>query len=706
MDDWLLFLGAGASVAPPTSLPLFPDLAAGVLGAMGWRATRTDAERVWIHDRYPAFKDPDLSAEVLFGALQRFGIQFAEELARLFRCSPPGAAHQVAAQVLRAGGCVWTTNVDLGVEHACAQLGIDPPLAGRASDRAPELLVPLRVAAPGTFVKLHGSAAVPISMAFTDRELMSPLPSAELERLAALAEGRIAVFFGYAGADADLAELLDEVMRRAAEVVWHEPFVGPRREVQQAFRHIERVTFRPRLSGDSGADVAANAQAFLDLAEAAGTELESEVRAAVISPYTLPSPPTLELAEPPGIVQARVVERFGAPAVHPEALRAARVDDLLARRSSTLPGHLRWAVTRSLYNAGTAARLVRWLAAHRRVLHAVRPLPLRDHLITRASALRLRDGWEPLGQFAEWSTRVRRGPDGQPYPVDLYYRAQARRYEFRPALAGADADAAARGLETETVSDPERLAGALLESGLAAVYAGRFDDALARGFDLRFRRGRYAIAVWRGWGAWLQAVALCHLGRPENATQALAETQRRFSADGRPGLLDDLRTVRLLTLRVAMAKKSAPDNAGELLAEARAADASGRYRDDLDLILADLAIALYDLTDARRRLNRVVGGSASPTAEAMAQLGLAELERLDGNEHSAARHFDSLAQRCRANGAGWLELQALLGLGLCSDRDLGPRWQSLRGRLPAASLTSSLGAMAVGEPRVLWLLPI
>jgi hypothetical protein len=36
MDDWLLFLGAGASVAAPSSLPDFAKLSEGVLGGLGW----------------------------------------------------------------------------------------------------------------------------------------------------------------------------------------------------------------------------------------------------------------------------------------------------------------------------------------------------------------------------------------------------------------------------------------------------------------------------------------------------------------------------------------------------------------------------------------------------------------------------------------------------------------------------------------------
>lgn len=85
MDDWLLFLGAGASVAAPTSLPLFLQLAAGILRGMGWRPGEFEDEPVWIHSRYPPFAQPDLSAEVLFGALRHFGVRFTDQLAELFQ---------------------------------------------------------------------------------------------------------------------------------------------------------------------------------------------------------------------------------------------------------------------------------------------------------------------------------------------------------------------------------------------------------------------------------------------------------------------------------------------------------------------------------------------------------------------------------------------------------------------------------------------
>lgn len=705
MEDWLLFLGAGASVASPTRRPLFLALAAGVLRALGWRPGELEGQKAWIHSRYPPFSDPDLSAEVLFGALRRFGVQFTDQLAGVFADADPNAVHQVAASALAAGGCVWTTNVDTAIEAACHERGLQPPLAGRAADRAPELLRPLKQAAPGTLVKLHGSAAVPETMAFTDRELIAPLPADDLEHLAALAHDRTVVIFGYAGADADLADLLDEVFLRATRVIWHEPFHRAQAEITRAFRRKELIDFRPHVTAENPVDLEGNARLFMELAQHAGAHISSAAADAFLQIAPPPGPPELRL-DAPGIAQARLVERFGAPDTHADALRAARVEDVLGRRRDTLYAHFRWTVSDSLYHAGFVARIVGWLADHPNVLARLQPPGLRDYLITRASALRLRnDGWDALGQFADWAISVRSRLDGTPYPTDLYYRAQARRYELRPAAARADADAAVTGLSDAALSDPERLAGALLESGMAAIYTGRFPDALDRGFDLQFRRGRYAIQVWRGWGAWLQTIAFCHLRDPDAAGRELQEVQRRFEADGRPGLLNDLRTSRLLRHRVEIAAGAPADE--ELIEEARRAEASGRYRDDLDLILADLAIAVGALDDARQRLTRIERDPASPIGAAMAELGLAELAHLSADADRAIERFAKLAQHCREREVTWLETQALLGLHLCGDEQAQQRFDQIRTTLPAAVAPGgSLASVAFGEPRVLWLLTV
>ena len=672
---------------------------------MGWERAAIDGQRIWIHARYPRISDPELSAEVLFGALRRFGVSFTEQLADVFDEATPGALHEVAASVLQAGGCVWTTNVDVAIEAACDQAGFAPPMSGRAADRAPDLMRPLVDAAPGTLIKLHGTAARPETMAFTDRELMTPLPASEVDHLASLAEGRMVVLYGYAGADADLADMLDEVMIRAREVVWLEPFQWVRDEIAGAFRHHARIHFEPELDQDETANIRANAEQFLTLAAAAGAAPRQGLARALVGSEAPPGPPKLKLPTPPGIAQARLVERFGAPNTHADALWSARWDDLQHLRWHTLEGHARWAVTRSLYNDGAVSHAVRWVSRHRWLLQRARPQRLRDYVITRQCAVLLPEGrWLDLGHFAQWAIETRVTAAGRPYPTDLYYRAHARRYDLRPRLAAEDADAAVDGLSSEVVSDPERLAGALLEAGMAAIYTGRFEDALARAFDLHSRRGRYAIQRWRGWGRWLAAIAHCHLQQPDDAHAELQEAESRFTADGRRGPVHDVLTARLLATRVALATGASPDR--RLVDQAATASIDGRYKEDLELILADIDIAEGEHDRARRRLQQLRPNASNEVSRAMSDLGLAELGRLEGRRQEAAEAFAILGQRCVERGAIWLAAQAALGVQLCGDTRWEPLWASAREALPDERHADQPADLAVGEPRVLWLLTI
>src|SRR5215470_3348408 len=141
MDDWLLFLGAGASVAAPACLPDFAKLSEGVLGGLGWTWHPSDGPSTvgeWRQAPYPPFSRVNLAAEVLFGTLYSFGAPFAGEVARVLSDMrhQPNAAHYVAADVLARGGLVWTPNVDLCIEQAFAgRAGTSLPRAGRAGGR-------------------------------------------------------------------------------------------------------------------------------------------------------------------------------------------------------------------------------------------------------------------------------------------------------------------------------------------------------------------------------------------------------------------------------------------------------------------------------------------------------------------------------------------------------------------------------------------
>jgi hypothetical protein len=703
VKDWVMFLGAGASVAGPTRLPVFDALAAAVLRGLGWSPHEPgDGKgRLWTHSSYPSFRTPSLAPEVLFGTLRLFGIEFADQVAAALTARAPNAVHCVAAEVLVHGGAVWTTNIDSAVELACLARGVEVEVAGRAAERAPERLQPLRNSGPGWLVKFHGTGESLETLAFTDRELIEPLDDDDARHLANLGSDKTVVLYGYAGADPDLYGLLDEVFANADRVLWFEPSQQRREEIERAFPKSD-LEFRPTTlpEGDAAAREATG-QAFLELADEAGAAVESTLAAALLDQDE--RPPALEpfaLAEPAGVTQARIVERFGFPGDDDIALGTARRLDFRNRRLDSLPAHLRWMRNNSIYDEGALSYAMRWLAQRPLLLGGLRPLALRDYLITRTCGVLLQKGdWRELEHFADWAIRTR-SVDGHANPSDLYYRAHAHRYTLQISAATRDAQEAKAGLSSS--SDPERHAGAVLEVGSIAIYRGRFEEALRAGFELRYRTGRFAIPRWQAWGAWLEAVALCHLGEPGKAREALAAARERFTGERRDGPLQDVRTVELLAARVALAQEDLdelPNLDNEGLQGLR-----GRYRNDRCLVLADLAIGLRRFELARERLEEVLRKPEVPMAPEWARLGLAELDRLEGAEERAAETFVDLAGRASKGGMWWLQAQAAIGLSLCHDPRAADIWEATRRELPNGAATDSPEELACGEPRVLWML--
>jgi hypothetical protein len=413
-------------------------------------------------------------------------------------------------------------------------------------------------------------------------------------------------------------------------------------------------------------------------------------------------PPELDLPTPPGIAHARLVERFGDPDKAVRAYRRALWDDLRHRRLRGLRGFFRWAVGRSLYSNGIVAWIVAALARQRWLLGRLRPRPLRDWIITRAcGVLLLRHNWRKLGEFADWAVRHRRMDDGSPNPSDLYYRSQARRYQLDPDGASEDATRAVAALATD-VRDPERLAGALYEAGSAAIYHADFDRALRYAFDLRFRRGRFAIPRWQAWGAWLEAIARSHQGDVEGTREPLAAAEDRFTAEKRRDALMDVRTAQRLAARVALATIGDFDE--RVLYDPADERRRLRYLDDLNLAMADFAIARGDLEEAERRLTRVRHDPAAPISEAWARLGWAELLRLRGDD-DAAEEFAALTTFAGDRNATWLQVQSIIGLTMCGDRRADVEWQHLQEHWTGA-VGRSPQEFALGDPRVLWLFTV
>jgi SIR2-like protein len=687
---WLLFLGAGASMAPPSRLPNFSELFAGVLRSIGWRSVGGR----WCRPGYPSFAEPEIPAEVLFGTLRRFGVAFADAVAAALGGSEANAVHDVAARVLACGGAVWTTNIDLGVEAACRE---PPRRAGRTvPSRRTErvdagVLAPLSSAGAGTLVKFHGTAEDPRTLAFTDAELLAPLADDAIRHLVGIAAGATVVVFGYRGADADLYRLLEEAFAAAKQILWFEPYCNVRREIEGAFPR-STITFIPPRPGEDGEEEPqrATAKAFFTLATDAAVAPDPVLAEEMLERDRLPLDVRLSIPAPPAIVHARLVERFGEWRADKPALRTARRSDAAHLRVRSLPAHIRWTRSRSLYGDGCVAEVVEWLAKHRCVLDGLRPPAARDYAITGASALRLQQrNWDRVEEFARWAVEHRGAP------TDYYYLAYGNRYALRIDEARRAADAAEAGLSAS--GDPERHAGAVLEQGCASIYQGRFGDARRYAFELRQRTGRYAIPRWRAWGFWLDGIALCYQCDPDAASDAFVCAMRRFEQEGRPGPIADVHTGRVLAdrVRLAVGREASPSTD---LSDAE--ELGGRYFDDRALVLADVYLARDEAGEAERLLRRVADKPSCPVASVWADLGLAEVGRLR-DDARAGDCFAELARFAAERGAHWLGAQAAIGLGLSGDARAAQIWTALPAELCYDSQDSPAG---LGQPRVLWMM--
>lgn len=700
-NDWLLLVGAGASAPQPARLPTFDGLAEASFTHLGWTVERDDeGQKRSVYrqdDRFPSFPWPAVSPEVLFGVLRevhtRFETALIEQLDLAFS---PTSIHHAAAAVIDANGVVWTTNVDKGIERALR----DTPGWTRTARQPTEdgSLQSLGATAARTLVKFHGSVDYPDTLAFTDRELLTPLPDSDVNHLAEFARDRCLVVYGYAAADADLANLFDAAFPRAAAIIWYEPTEDNRERIAGAFPDAD-IEFRPELSSIANS-FDATEKAFRKHA------IEAGYLPAGFRPWDEPRDlaPAMDLGNPPAIAHARLVERFGPAGHERQALSRARRDDLRHGRFDAARQHLRWTVRRSLYQ-GHIVPAALWAAAKgRRVLLSPRVRRLQfarkagDFAITRRCARLLPQGrWSELADLTSYSIERRRTDEGRSDPIDFYYRAYAHRYEFEPNAAAEDAATALVGLAD--VRDPERLAGAILESGTAAIYQGRFRDAQRHAFDLRFRRGRFAIPRWRSWGGWLHAVAACHLGDPQGAEDAVDAAWGRFEDEQYWQALADLETVRLLAYRVRLAYDSKDDTSPTSRYDEHR---TPRQRDDLDLILGDLALARDDIVDAQRHYERVITRPSCPVAAAMGQLGIAEVARRTGDSDGSVDQFLRSAERSHRRGAHWLTVQALLGVSATDPDRAQDLWRRHGDEMPSVLAQKNLTDHALGEPRILW----
>ena len=185
-----LFVGAGVSAPPPSSLPLAAGLVASLIAPV-LEPLALPAELARNVESVLVALRPEVITDVL---LEHLGMDAGRPLLRVLR-GRPNAWHGFLAAALGAGCCVITTNFDTLLEQACDALGArHQTVVGTAVDDD--------VAAKSILFKIHGSIGDSLSsIALTVRQVGQGLSARQTRLLRALVENRPLLVLGYSGRD-------------------------------------------------------------------------------------------------------------------------------------------------------------------------------------------------------------------------------------------------------------------------------------------------------------------------------------------------------------------------------------------------------------------------------------------------------------------------------------------------------------------------
>lgn len=447
-----IFVGAGASMPPPANLPLFNWIRDEILDQLGLHAFRpgnadSDLGRVAVARA--------LAPEPFLSSLVSGGLPVEAWLGQVLE-GRPNAVHHALADIAHRGARVWTVNFDRLIETADPRLDV--------------LAWPEEPVRPAQLMKPHGSLPGPLIL--RSDQVVAGLSEPWRRRLEADVDGRTAIFLGYSGRDLDFQPLWDEILRRAACVLWfsqREHDTG-RPEDESMKRSLLRSTdARGALSFPSpepppagiGLHPPSNSSwDFVAWCERHGLiKLKPGPAAALFDEVAVSFPP---LPQPIAFAKAHLLDNLGDF----EAARRVRLTVLgrgrhrrraAAELFGSLVTHgernvaLALALGQALPQFGVAARwseiarrkrltALHRAARHEQVLAATRRLPpdvLSTYLILRAASTR----WlGSLDEAAKLSIEALRRARGEQHPV----RAAHAAFQLVYALLWADRTAEAR----------------------------------------------------------------------------------------------------------------------------------------------------------------------------------------------------------------------------------------------------------------------
>lgn len=211
-DPVVFFLGAGASIYPPSSLPLANTLKEQIFLAIGDQL------------RYRPEVDPgkllqDFPLEFLLQVVKdRAGEIAVWDLLQPLKGGDPNAIHHGIAHLASRGLCttVFTVNFDGLLEAALGRYGVPFQVFSDADvpDPFPDGRSTLYL------YKLHGSLAAPSSIVATLEAVGQPMSDTRGAALRESLRRRRVVFLGYRGADTDIRPIVKESLQGINDVIW------------------------------------------------------------------------------------------------------------------------------------------------------------------------------------------------------------------------------------------------------------------------------------------------------------------------------------------------------------------------------------------------------------------------------------------------------------------------------------------------------
>ena len=208
-----LFLGAGASLATPSSLPTFQNIKASWISKLAQLIAYLPDDRkdflLPLIDQTP----PEVMFQMI-DEVDRANLLKALDVI-LYWDKKPNANHLIAAEVIKRGGVVWTTNFDTLIEEAFNISPIDcSQVAFNAFNPTPFLEPRIRLLKP------HGTLAVPRSLIFRSNDVLRNLPSPVQQRLKQDVGECFFAILGYSGADVDMYPLLRNALEINGDAIW------------------------------------------------------------------------------------------------------------------------------------------------------------------------------------------------------------------------------------------------------------------------------------------------------------------------------------------------------------------------------------------------------------------------------------------------------------------------------------------------------